>query len=69
MEIYLESVSYSATAITNVTRDERIVNDATKRAVVITHYVKPTSYKREAKANHVRFDLAEGVRGTAIPAP
>ena len=61
MEIELESVGYSATAITNVMWYERIVNDATKRAVVITHYVKPTSYKREAKVNHVRFGLEEGV--------
>ncbi len=37
-----------------------MVNDKLRRCAVIEHYIKPSSYKRENKVNHLRFEIEEG---------
>jgi hypothetical protein len=62
MELELESVGYYADKITNVCWYETFENVALRRAAVVTHYVTPTSCKRDkaTKVNKVKFQLEEG---------
>jgi hypothetical protein len=59
-EIELESVGYYAKNLTTVTWYECRANDQTRRAVIISHNVAPTDYKRVGKVNKVRFELEDG---------
>jgi hypothetical protein len=59
-EIELESVGCYARNLTSVTWFECRANDRTRRAVIISHSVAPTDYKRVGKVNKVRFELEDG---------